>query len=70
MFGFVFISIFIKVEHFYIYFYYNLLFNISLSHTLKAFVPYGYVVILSNVCSLLSSSLLEAILLISSVYKL
>ena len=40
----------------------------SLSHTLKAFVPYGCVVILSKVCNLLSSLLLSAILLISSVY--
>ena len=40
----------------------------SLSHTLKAFVAYGCVVILSKVCNLLSSLLLSAILLISSVY--
>ena len=40
----------------------------SLSHTLKAFVPDGCVVILSEVCNLLSSLLLSAILLISSVY--
>ena len=34
---------------------------ISLSRTLNAFVPYGYVVILSNVSNLLSSLLLSAI---------
>ena len=43
---------------------------ISLSHTLKAFVPYGYVLILSCVCNLLSSLLFSAILLTSSVYIL
>ena len=42
--------------------------NISFSHTLNALVPYGYVVILSDVCVLLSSSLLSAILSTSSVY--
>ena len=75
MFGFIFISIVIKVDHFYILFLFflkNKCFNISisLSHTLKAFVPYGYVLILSDVCNLLSSLLLSAILLISSVYTL
>ena len=44
-------------------------FSISLSHTLKAFVPYGYVT-LSNVCSLLSSLLFSAVLFTSSVYTL
>ena len=44
--------------------------NISRSHTLNALVPYVYVVILSNVCNLLSSLLLNAILLTSSVYTL
>ena len=39
--------------------------NISRSHTLNALVPYGYIVILSNVCNLLSSLLLSAILLTS-----
>ena len=58
---FVFICIIIKINHSY-------LFNISFSHTLKAFVSYGYVLILLNVCNLLSSLLLSAILLISSVY--
>ena len=43
---------------------------ISLSRTLKAFLPYGYVVILSKVCDLLSSLLHSAILLIFSVYTL
>ena len=41
---------------------------ISLLHTLNAFVPYGYVVILSNVCNLLSSLLVSAILFTSSAY--
>ena len=44
--------------------------NSSVLHTLKAFVPYGYVVIPSNVCNLSSSLLLSAILLNSSVYTL
>ena len=38
-------------------------FNISLSHTLSALAPYRYIAILSNVCSLLSSFLLNPILL-------
>ena len=46
------------------------LISISLLHTLNAFVPYGYVVISSKVCNLLSSLLLSAILLICSVYAL
>ena len=71
MFGFIFISINIKIDHFIrISKNKSLHFNISLSHTLKAFVPYGYVLILSNVCNLLSSLLLSAILLIPSVYTL
>ena len=41
--------------------------NISHSHTLNALVPYGYVVILLYVCTLLSL-LLIAILFILSVY--
>ena len=45
----------------------RILLSISLSHTLKAFVPYGYVVILSNVCSLLLSLLINAILFTSCV---
>ena len=70
---FIFINTVIKVDHFlYLFFvilYFIVIFTskISLSHTLKAFVPYGYVVILSNVCSLLSSLLLKAILFTSSV---
>ena len=48
----------------------RILLSISLSHTLKAFVPYGYVVTLSNVCSLLLSLLFSAILFTSSVYTL
>ena len=40
--------------------------SVSLSHTLEAFVPYGYVVILSNVWSLLLSLLFSAILFTSS----
>ena len=59
---FIFISIIIKINHLY-------LLNISLLHTLKAFVPYGYVLILSKVCNLLSSLLLSTILLTSSVYS-
>ena len=58
---FIFIDIIIKINCLH-------LLSISLSHTLKAFVPYGYVVILSKVCNLLSSLQLSAILLISSVY--
>ena len=54
---FVFIPIIIKIDHVY-------LLSISLSHTLNAFTPYGYVVVLSNVCNLLSLLLLSAILLI------
>ena len=59
---FIFICIVIKVNHLH-------LINISLSHTLKAF-PCGCVVILSKICNLLSSLLLSAILLISSLYTL
>ena len=43
-------------------------FEISLSHTLNRFAPYGYVVVLSNVCNLLSSLLVNTIFLTSSVY--
>ena len=46
----------------------NDLLSISLSHTLKALVPYRYVVNLSKVCNLLSWLLLSAIVLIFSVY--
>ena len=45
-------------------------FNSYVLHTLKEIDPYGYVAIPSNVCNLLSSLLLSAILLISSVYTL
>ena len=48
----------------------SILLSISLSHTLKAFVSYVYVVTLSNVCSLLSSLLFSTILFTSSVYTL
>ena len=41
--------------------------NIPLSHTLKSFVPHGYVSVLSYACSLLSSLALNAILFTSSV---
>ena len=58
---FIFISIIIKINHLY-------LLIISLSHTLTEFVPYGYAVTLSKVCNVLSSLILSAILLISSVY--
>ena len=44
--------------------------SISFLHNLNAFVPYEYVVTLLNVCNLLSSSLLNAILLTSSLYTL
>ena len=54
-------SIVIKINRLY-------LLNVSLLHTLEAFVPYGYVLILSKVCNLLSSLLLSAFLLTSSVY--
>ena len=47
-----------------------ILLSISLSHTLKAFVPYKYPAILSNFCSLLLSLLFSAILFTSSVYTL
>ena len=58
---FIFISLIIKINHLY-------LLSISVSHTLKAFGPYEYVVILSKVCNLLSSLLHSAILSISAVY--
>ena len=58
---FILISTIIKINHLY-------LLSISLAHTLKAFVPYGYVVIPSKVCDLSSSLLLSEILLIYSVY--
>ena len=61
MFCFVFTCMIIKINHLY-------LLSISLSHTLKAFVPYEYVAILKNICNLLSSSLHSSILLISSLY--
>ena len=48
----------------------RILLSISLSYTLKAFVPYRHVVILSNACTLLSSLLFSAILFTSSVYTL
>ena len=48
---FYFFGIIIKINHLY-------LVSISLSHTLKTFFPYGYVVILSNVCNLLLKSLI------------
>ena len=46
MFGFIFINVIIKVDHFlYVCQRINLLsISISLSYTLEAFVPYGYVV--------------------------
>ena len=42
----------------------------SVLHTFPTLGPYGYNVILSKVCNLLSSLLLSATLLISSVYTL
>ena len=67
MHSFIFINVVIKIDHLYIA---KLLLSISLSHTLKAFVLYGYVVTLSNVFNLLSSLLFSAILLTPSVYTL
>ena len=58
---FIFISIIIKINHLY-------LISISLLYTLRAFIPYGYVLIPQKVCNLLSSILLSAILLTCSVY--
>ena len=63
MFCFIFTFVIIKFNYLH-------LLRISLSHTLKAFALYVYVVILSKVCNLLSSLLLSAILFICSVYKL
>ena len=63
MFSFIFIGIIIKMNHF-------LCSNNSVLHNFPALITQGYDVILSNVCSLLPSSLLSAILLISSVYTL
>ena len=63
MFNFIFTCIIIKNNHLY-------LISISLSHNLKEFVPYGYVVILSKVYNLWSSLMLSSILLICSVYTL
>ena len=65
VFSFIFVNLVIKIDDFYIA---KHLLSISISHTLKVFVPYEYVVTLSNVCNLLSSLLLSAILLTSSVY--
>ena len=45
-------------------------FSSSVLHTFTAFTPYGYDIILSKICDLLSSLLLSAILLISLVYTL
>ena len=53
--------IIIKINHLY-------LLSISLSHTRKTFVPFRYFVILWEVCKILSSWLIRATLLISSVY--
>ena len=64
--SFIFINVVIETNHLSVAT--SVLLSISLSHTLKAFIPYGYVVTLSNVCNLLSSLLLGAILLTSSVY--
>ena len=63
MFCFIFISIIIKINHLY-------LLSSSILHTFTIIAPCGYDVILSKVCNLLSSLLLSAILLISSVYTL
>ena len=66
MFCFIFISILIKVNHFIL----NTVFSNSILHTIPTLVPHGYDVILSKLCNLLSSLLLSATLLISSVYTL
>ena len=58
---FIAISIIIEINYLY-------LLSISLLLTLKVYVPYAYVLILSKVCNHLSSLLLSAILLFSSVY--
>ena len=55
---------------FIIYTFQRILLSISLSHTLKAFVPYEYVVTLSSVWNLLLSLLFSAILFNSSLYTL
>ena len=62
MFCIIFICVIIKINYLY-------LLEISLTDTLKALVWYGYVAILLKVYNLLSSLLLSAILLISSIYK-
>ena len=58
---FIVVSIIIKINHLY-------LFSVLLLHTLIAFVPNGYVHILSNVHHLLPSSLISEILLTSAIY--
>ena len=55
------LSILIKINHLY-------LLSISLLQILNKFVPYGYILIPSKLGNLLSSLLLSAILLTSSVY--
>ena len=57
----IFISRNIKINHLH-------LLSILILHTLKAFVPYGSVLILSKVCNPLSTLLLSVILLTCSVY--
>ena len=63
MFCFIFIDVIVKINHLY-------LLSSSVLHTFQTLVPYGYDVISSKICNLLSSLLLSAILLVSSVYKL
>ena len=63
MFCFIFICINIKVNHLCIL-------SSSILHTFLTLAPYGYDVILSKACNLSSSLLLNAVLLISSVYAL
>ena len=63
MFCIVFICVIIIINQLY-------LLNSSVYIYLMALTPYEYGVILSKVCNLLSSLLLSAILLISSVYTL
>ena len=61
MFCFIFICIIIEINHLY-------LFSISVLHTFPALDPYGYDVILTKLCNLLSSLLLSTILLTSLAY--
>ena len=67
MFCSIFVCNIIKINHFILTF---KCFCNSILHTVPAPAPYGYEVILSKVCNLLSLLLLEAILLIYSINTL